>query len=175
MQRSLRDLLESFKDIFSETPKAGGATAPPLEHTIDLVPGSKPPFRRNCRLSPAEFEELKNQVAELLSKGIITPVNSPYGAPVPFVKKPNGGLRFCLDYRALNEITIKLRYPLPRIDDLLDAARGANCFSCLNMAGGFHQLLISEEDQPKTAFVTPFGHYAWRCLPMGLSTAPSQY
>ena len=175
MQTDLRNLIDSFADIFSETPQAGGANIPPLEHTIDLVPGAKPPFRRNCRLSPSEMIELKSQVTELLAKGIITPINSPYGAPVLFVKKPSGGFRFCLDYRALNEITVKLRYPLPRIDDLLDAARGATCYSSLDMAGGFHQLLISEEDVPKTAFATPFGHYAWRCLPMGLSNAPSQY
>jgi hypothetical protein len=171
----LMALLDAFQDVFSETPQAGGAKIPPLEQTIELIQGAKPPFKKNYRLSPVEFEELKKQVRDLLDKNILLPTVSPYGAPVLFIKKPDGRFRFCLDYRALNDITIKLRYPLPRIDDLLDAARGATCFSCLDMAGGFHQLPISSQDIPKTAFTTPFGQYAWRCLPMGLSNAPSQF
>ena len=124
--------------MFSVNPhkEGGGALIPDLEHTIDLIPGQKPPFRRNYRFSPIEMAELKKQVMEFLEKGIITPSNSPYGAPVLFVPKPNGGLRFVLDYRALNEITVKNRFALPRIDDLLDAARGASHFSTLDLAGG---------------------------------------
>jgi hypothetical protein len=92
-----------------------------------------------------------------------------------FIPKPGGGLRFCLDYRALNDLTLKLRYPLPRIDDLLDAARGAQCFSALDLASGYFQIRIAEEDIPKTAFGTPFGHFEWRVLPMGLTNAPSSF
>lgn len=171
----VQDLLEEYSDIFSETPKAGGAHVDLPEHTIDLLPGSKVPFRRNRRLSPLELQELRTQVTDLLNKGIITPSNSPFGAPVLFVPKPGGGLRFCLDYRALNQITTKLRYPLPRIDDLLDAARGGKFFSALDMASGYHQIKIAEADVPKTAFSTPFGHYEWRVLPMGLCNAPSSF
>jgi hypothetical protein len=119
--------------------------------------------------------ELKAQVTKFLAQGLITPSSSPYGAPVLFIPKPDGSLRFCLDYRALNKITAKLRYPLPRIDDLLDSARGSQFFSALDLAGGYYQIRIAEEDVPKTAFCTPFGHYEWRVLPMGLSNAPSTF
>jgi hypothetical protein len=175
LQSQLQHLVGEFQDIFSETPKAGGALVDLPEHAIKLIPGAKAPFRRNYRLSPLELQELRTQVAEFLAKGIITPSNSPFGAPVLFVPKPGGGLRFTLDYRALNDLTVKLRYPLPRIDDLLDAARGAQYFSALDMASGFYQVPIAEEDTPKTAFSTPFGHYEWRVLPMGLTNAPSSF
>jgi len=175
MLADLRNLLHEFAEVFSESPQAGGALVDTLEHTIDLMPGSKPPFRRNFRLSPLEMAELRKQVTEFLDKGIITPSNSPFGAPVLFVPKPGGGLRFCLDYRALNAITIKTRYQLPRIDDLLDAARGATYFSALDLASGYYQLRIAEGDCHKTAFATPFGHYEWRVLPMGLTNAPTSF
>jgi len=172
---SLTSLFEEYSDIFSETPLAGGALVDTLEHTIKLVPGAKPTFRKNFRFSPIELQELRKQVTDFLAKGIITPSNSPFGAPVLFVPKPNGGLRFCLDYRALNAITIKSRYQLPRIDDLLDSARGAEVFSSLDLAGGFHQLRIADSDCEKTAFATPFGHFEWRVLSMGLTNSPSSF
>jgi transposase InsO family protein len=172
---SLNSLFEEFSDIFNEKPTAGGALVDAPSHTIKLVPGSQPTFRRNHRFSPLELQELRKQVTELLSKGIITHSNSPFGAPVLFVKKSDGTLRFCLDYRALNKITIKTRYSLPRIDDLLDAARGAQFFSSCDLAGGFFQIRIAEEDQEKTAFATPFGHFEWRCLSMGLTNSPSSF
>ena len=176
LRADLQALLQEFGDIFSESPAAGGALVDTLEHTIDLIPGAKPPFRRNYRLSPLELQELRSQVTEFLDKGIITPSNSPYGAPVLFIPKPNGKLRFCLDYRALNELTVKTRYQLPRIDDLLDAARGASYFSTLDLSSGYYQLKISEKDQPKTAFSAgPLGHYHWKVLPMGLTNAPTSF
>lgn len=171
----LNSLFEEFSDIFNEKPTAVGALVDAPSHTIKLVPGAQPTFRRNHRFSPLELQELRKQVTELLSKGIITHSNSPFGAPVLFVKKSDGSLRFCLDYRALNKITIKTRYSLPRIDDLLDAARGAQYFSSCDLAGGFFQIRIAEEDQEKTAFATPFGHFEWRCLSMGLTNSPSSF
>lgn len=175
LRKLLQDLVLEFSDIFSETPLAGGALVDIPEHTIDLIPGSKPAFRRNYRMSPLEQAELKRQVLEFLEKGIITPSNSPFGAPVLFIPKPNGGLRFCLDYRGLNDITVKTRYQLPRIDDLLDTANGASYFSTLDMAGGYFQIKIASEDRAKTAFSTPFGHYEWTVLPMGICNSPSSY
>ena len=176
MREKLQALVDSFPDIFSESPQAGGALVDTLEHTIKLMPGTKPPFRRNYRFSPLEMTELKKQVIEFLDKEIISPSNSPYGAPVLFIPKPNGtGLRFCLDYRALNAITVKTRYQLPRIDDLLDAARGASYFSTLDMASGYYQLKIAPEDREKTSFATPFGQYEWNVLPMGLTNAPASF
>lgn len=175
VRSELEAMLEEYADVFSESPQAGSAKVDIPQHTIKLKEGCKPPFRRNYRLSPLEMQELRTQVTDLLAKGLISPSNSPFGAPVLFVPKPNGGLRFCLDYRALNDLTEKLRYPLPRIDDLLDAARGAAFKSSLDMAGGYHQIRIAPEDVPKTAFGTPFGHYEWRVLPMGLTNAPSTF
>jgi hypothetical protein len=176
LQKQVLDLINEYPDIFSESPQAGGALVAVPKHAINLIPGSKPPFRKNYRLSPLELKELRTQVTDFLAKGIITPSNSPFGAPVLFIPKPNGtGLRFCLDYRALNDLTLKLRYPLPRIDDLLDAAKGAQCFSALDLASGYFQIRIAEEDTPKTAFGTPFGHFEWRVLPMGLTNAPSSF
>ena len=175
LKMGLEQLLSEYSDIFNETPQAGGALVDTLEHTIDLIPGTKPAFRRNYRLSPLEVAELRKQVTEFLEKGIITPSNSPFGAPVLFIPKPGGGLRFCLDYRGLNDMTVKTRYQLPRIDDLLDAARGASHFTTLDMASGYYQLRIAEGDCAKTAFATPFGHFEWRVLPMGLTNAPCSF
>jgi hypothetical protein len=176
LRKRLQDLVLEFSDIFSETPLAGGALVDIPEHTIDLIPGSKPAFRRNYRMSPLEQAELKKQVLDFLEKRIITPSNSPFGAPVLFIPKSNGGLRFCLDYRGLNDITVKTRYQLPRIDDLLDTAKGAAYFSTLDMAGGYNfQIKIAPEDRAKTAFSTPFGHFEWTVLPMGICNSPSSY
>ena len=172
----LQSLIDEFPEIFSESPQAGGANIDPLRNIIDLVPGSKPPFRRNYRLSPLEFQELRRQVTTLLEKGIITPSNSPYGAPVLFIPKPDGSLRFCLDYRALNEQTIKIRYPLPRIDDLLDAAKGSKYYSTLDLAAGYYQLPLVEHEAIRTGFTAgSLGQFHWKTLPMGIANAPGAF
>jgi hypothetical protein len=112
------------------------------------------------RLSPLEYQELEKQVTKFLKDGILEVSQSPYGAPVLFVPKPNGrGLRLCVDYRALYSITVKNRCTIPRIDDLLDAVAGSEYFTSLDLTSGYHQILISEEDRPKTALRTPFGHF----------------
>ena len=170
-----QSLITEFSCIFGESPQAGGANLEAPEHLINLIPGSKPTHRRNFRMSPREVDELRDRVTEFVQKGIISPSNSPFGAPVLFIKKPDGSLRFTLDYRALNSITTKIRYPLPRIDDLLDSARGAKYYSSLDLASGYFQLKISPKDSPKTAFCTPFGQYEWKVLPMGLTNAPSTF
>ena len=175
LRAQLEALLDSYSDIFSESPKAGGALVDVPTHTIKLEPGATPPYRKNYRLSPLELQALKEQVTDFLEKGLITPSNSPFGAPVLFIPKPDGKLRFVLDYRALNAITAPLRWPVGRVDDLLDAVRGATTFTALDLVGGFWQIPISEEDAPKTAFSTPFGHFEWRVLPMGLTNAPSTF
>ena len=109
------------------------------------------------RLSPLELKEVQRQVTDLLAKRLIEPSTSPFGAPILFVEKKTGDLRMGVDYRALNTVTVKNRYPLPRIDDLFDKLFGAKYFSCLDAASGFHQILLKDEDKPKTAFRTPFG------------------
>ncbi|CAI7769555.1 unnamed protein product, partial [Closterium sp. NIES-54] len=167
-------LAEEFKEVFETIPNG----LPPdraVGHTIPVEPGKVPPFRPLYRLSPAEYEEAKQQIEEYLRKGWIEPSASPYGAPILFVNKKGGGLRMCVDYRALNKITVKNRYPLPRIEDLFDRLQGAQWFSALDLAQGYHQLRITEEDVPKTAFRTPFGHFQWRVLSFGLTNAPASF
>src|SRR3569833_406237 len=112
----------------------------------------------------------------LLETCQIQPSTSPYGAPILFVPKPNGrGLRMCVDYRMLNQMSVKSRYPLPRIDDMLDTVSGAKFFTSLDLTSGYWQIRISEADVPKTAFRTPFGHFEWRVLPFGLTNAPATF
>ena len=167
-------LLEKYKDIFKE----GGDGLPPdrgLGHAIITEPGAKPPFRPMYRLSPLEMEEVERQVKSLLAAGLIEPSTSPYGASVLFVNKPDGSLRMCLDYRLLNSQTQKNRYPLPRTDQIMDQLRKAKVFSSMDLQSGYYQIRINPEDVPKTAFRTPFGHYQFKVLSMGLTNAPATF
>jgi hypothetical protein len=127
------------------------------------------------RLSPLEEAEVKRQVTDLLAKGMIEPSTSPYGAPILFVGKKDGTLRMCVDYRALNAITVKNRYPLPRIDDLFDRLSGCSVFSSLDLQQGYNQIKIAPEDVPKTAFRTPLGHFQFKVLCFGLTNAPATF
>ena len=110
-------------------------------------------------MAPAELKELKDQLQDLLSKGFIRPSVSPWGAPVLFVKKKDGTMRMCIDNRQLNKVTVKNKYPLPRIDDLFDQLQKASLFPNIDLMYGYHQLKITTSDIPKTAFRTRYGHY----------------
>jgi hypothetical protein len=168
----LAHLLREYKDIFPY----GLLGLPPhrqVYHTINVQEGVTPPNRPAYRLSVEETEECERTVDELLSKGHIRPSCSPYASPVLFVRKKEGPYRMVIDYRALNKITIHDRYPLPRIDDLLDKLKGAKIFSSLDLLSGYHQVRLKEEDIPKTAFRTPFGLYEFLVLPFGLTNAPA--
>ncbi|KAI3695636.1 hypothetical protein L1987_78635 [Smallanthus sonchifolius] len=143
-----------------------------VEFRIDLLPGANPIAKSPYRLAPSEMQELSSQLQELMDKGFIRPSFSPWGAPVLFVKKKDGSFRMCIDYRELNKLTIKNRYPLPRIDDLFDQLQGATCFSKIDLRSGYHQLRVHEEDIPKTAFRTRYGHYEFMVMPFGLTNAP---
>ncbi|GJR97119.1 putative reverse transcriptase domain-containing protein [Tanacetum coccineum] len=119
------------------------------------------------------MKELSEQLKELSDKGFIRPSSSPWGAPVLFVKKKDGSFRMCIDYRELNKLTVKNRYPLPRIDDLFDQLQGSSVYSKIDMRSGYHQLRVREEDIPKTAFRTRYGHYEFQVMPFGLTNAPA--
>ncbi|GJS36488.1 putative reverse transcriptase domain-containing protein [Tanacetum coccineum] len=142
------------------------------EKKLDDIRAS-PVVRSPYRLAPSEMLELSNQLKELQEKGFIRPSHSPWGAPVLFVKKKDGSMRMCIDYRELNKLTIKNRYPLPRIDDLFDQLQGACCFSKIDLRSGYHQLRVREEDIPKTAFRTRYGHFEFTVMPFGLTNAPA--
>ncbi|GJY66003.1 putative nucleotidyltransferase, ribonuclease H [Tanacetum coccineum] len=131
--------------------------------------------RAPYRLAPSEMKELSEQLKELLEKGFIRPSSSPWGAPVLFVKKKDGSFRMCIDYRELNKLTVKNRYPLPRIDDLFDQLQGSSVYSKIDLRSGYHQLRIREEDIPITAFRTRYGHYEFQVMPFGLTNAPAVF
>ncbi|KAH0746170.1 hypothetical protein KY285_007827 [Solanum tuberosum] len=125
-----------------------------------------------CRMAPAELKELKDQLKDLLDKGFIRPTASPWGALVFFVRKKDGSLRMCIDYRQLNKATIKNKYPLPRIDDLFDQLQGAKCFSKIDLRSGYHQIRVREKDVSKTTFRTRYGHFGFLVMSFGLTNAP---
>ncbi|GJU30323.1 putative reverse transcriptase domain-containing protein, partial [Tanacetum coccineum] len=144
-----------------------------VEFQIDLIPGAAPVARAPYRLAPSEMKELSDQLQELFDKGFIRPSSSPWGAPVLFVKKKDGSFRMCIDYRELKKLTVKNRYPLPRIDDLFDQLQGSNVYSKIDLRSGYHQLWVREEDILKTAFKTRYGHYESQVMPFGLTNAPA--
>ncbi|GJU51681.1 putative reverse transcriptase domain-containing protein [Tanacetum coccineum] len=144
-----------------------------VEFQIDLVPGVAHVVRAPYRLAPSKLQELSAQLQELSDKGFIRPSSSPWGAPVLFVKKKDGSFRMCIDYRELNKLTVKNRYPLPRIDDLFDQLQGSSVYSKIDLRSGYHQLIVREEDIPKTAFRTRYGHYEFQVMPFGLTNAPA--
>jgi hypothetical protein len=169
----LNALLEQYDEVFAAP--SDGAHIDNVPQCIQIAPDSKPPDRPAFRLSMRERQEVEKQVAELLAKGWTSPSNSNYGAPVLFVPKPDGSMRMCIDYRALNKITTRKKYPLPCIDDLMDNLSGAKFFSSLDLTSGYHQLLLDPSDHPKTAFTPHIGKYEWKVLPMGLTNAPAVF
>jgi hypothetical protein len=167
-------VVRDFSDVFpDELP--GLPLDREIEFVIELAPGTAPISKAPYRMAPAELRELKEQLQDLLDKGFIRPSASPWGAPVLFVKKKDGSMRLCIDYRELNKVTIKNKYPLPRIDDLFDQLNGAQVFSKIDLRSGYHQLKIKAEDIAKTAFRTRYGHYEFLVMPFGLTNAPAAF
>ena len=171
---SVQALLNEFADVFAELTGKGKFREDTPE-CIPLVSNAAPPNRPPFRLSMSERAEVEKQVTGLLEKGFVQPSASPYGAPVLFVPKPDGSWRMCIDYRALNKLTRRNTYPLPRIDDLLDNLSGAKYFSSLDLASGYHQIVLQPNDCEKTAFNTHIGKYEFKVLPFGLTNAPAVF
>ncbi|GJS50543.1 putative reverse transcriptase domain-containing protein [Tanacetum coccineum] len=167
-------IVKNFPEVFPED-LPGLPPTRQVEFHIDLVPGAAPVARAPYRLAPSEMKELADQLQELSDKGFIRPSSSPWGAPVLFVKKKDGSLRMCIDYRELNKLTVKNRYPLPRIDDLFDQLQGSSVYSKIDLRSGYHQLKVREEDISKTAFRTRYGHYEFQVMPFGLTNAPAVF
>ncbi|TLX67246.1 RNA-directed DNA polymerase, partial [Labilibacter sediminis] len=167
-------VISDFGDVFPEE-LPGLPPVRQVEFRIDLIPGAAPIAKSPYRLAPPEMKELQDQLQELRDKGFIRPSFSPWGAPILFVKKKDGSQRMCIDYRELNKLTIKNRYPLPRIDDLFDQLQGASWFSKIDLRSGYHQMRVRDDDIEKTAFRTRYGHFEFVVMPFGLTNAPAAF
>lgn len=163
-------VVREYPDVFPEE-LPGMPPDRDIEFVINLVPGTAPISKRPYWMPADELAEMKKQIEDLLEKGFVRPSSLPWGAPVLFVKKKDGSMRMCIDYRSLNEVTIKNKYPLPRIDDLFDQMKGARVFSKIDLRSGYHQLKICPKDVPKTAFSTRYGHYEFLVMSFGLTNA----
>jgi hypothetical protein len=145
------------------------------DHHIPLIPGVKPVNVKPYRYSPTQKDEIERQIKEMLANGIFRPSTSPFASPVLLVKKKDGTWRFCIDYRQLNAITVKNKYPLPIVDELLDELKGAAWFTKLDMKSGYHQIRLTPTDEPKTTFRTHHGHSEFRVMSFGLTNAPTTF
>ncbi|MCO5553261.1 hypothetical protein L7F22_006782 [Adiantum nelumboides] len=172
----LFNFLNQFQDVFIDDipgelpPKRGDD-----DHMIELIPGSSPPNKPPYSVSQAQQEEIMRQVNELVEKGMVRPSSSPFCSPVLLVQKKDGTYRMCVDYRALNRITIKNRFLVPRVEDLFDKLQDSTYFSRIDLKSGYHQIRIVDEDIVKTAFRTTFGLYEYLVMPFGLTNAPATF
>jgi hypothetical protein len=167
-------LVCEFPDVFPED-LPGLPPERDVEFVIELKPGTAPISRRSYRMPPNELAELKTQLQDFLAKGFIRPSSSPWGCPAIFVKKKEQTLRMCVDYRPLNEVTIKNKYPLPRIDILFDQLTGARVFSKIDLMSGYHHIRIRPEDIPKTTFTTRYGLFEYLVMSFELTNAPAHF
>ena len=173
LEPQVQTIITQYSHLFSEP----SALPPPriTDHTIPLAPHASPVKVQPYRYPHSQKHEIEKQVAKLISTGWIQPNTSPFSSPVLLLKKKDGSWRMCVDYRSLNAITVRDRFPLPTIDELLDELGKARVFSKLDLTSGFHQIRVAPEDLHKTMFCTHDGHYEYRVMPFGLCNAPSTF
>ena len=173
-----QELPPEYADFTELFDKKAADTLPKHEewdHTIPLEEGKSPPYGPIYNLTPTELEVLRKELDQNLARGFIQPSTSPAGAPILFVKKKDGDLRLCVDYRGLNNITIKNRYALPLIPELIDRLQGARYFTKLDLRGAYNLVRIAKGEEWKTAFRTRFGHYEWKVMLFSLTNAPASF